>query len=68
MLANQLIEGNVSGALFENFLRKVLRHLRESIETRDKDIVVFMDNAKIHKHPLVLQCAAKYKAHLLFNS
>jgi transposase len=68
VLANQVIEGNVSGVLFENFIYQVLAHLRGSPDTCEREIVIFMDNARIHKHPLVLETAARFNAHILFNS
>jgi transposase len=58
----------VSGVLYENFVYEVLKNLRESEDNCGKDILIFMDNARIHKHPLVLETAAQFKAHVLFNS
>jgi transposase len=63
-----LIEGNVSGVLFENFLFHTINHLRSLPKNRGKEIVVFMDNARIHKHPLVIESLKLSKVHVLFNS
>ena len=54
IVANQLIEGGVTGVLYENFLFKALLELRNDPKNAGKDIVVFMDNARIHKHPVVM--------------
>ena len=39
--------------LFDNFLHRTLQKLRVDKETKNKHIVVFMDNASIHKHPSI---------------
>lgn len=68
VIASQILEGGVSSVVFENFIYHTLRHLRTSRETADKDIVLFMDNAVIHKHSIVLQTAQKFKANVVFNA
>ena len=54
IVANQLTEGGVTGVLYENFLFKAILELRNDPKNAGKDIVVFMDNARIHKHPVVM--------------
>ena len=68
VLATQLIEGGVDAVHFENFVFKLLENLREDKAYKDKDVIIFMDNARIHKHPIVLQTIKDMKVHLLFNS
>lgn len=68
IVSNQLIEGNVSGVLFENFLFETVKGLRSNPENDEKDIVIFLDNAKIHKHPIVLESMKKMRVHVVFNS
>jgi hypothetical protein len=43
-----MIEGAVDNTLFENFLYRVLNKLRHRTDTKNKTIVVLMDNARIH--------------------
>ena len=68
VISSQLLEGGVSSVVFENFVYHTLRHLRTSRETADKDIILFMDNAVIHKHSVVLETASKFKANVIFNA
>jgi len=58
----------VSSVVFENFVYHTLRHLRTDVETREKDIILLMDNAVIHKHSMVLETARKFKVNVLFNA
>ena len=68
IIANQWIEGGVSGVLFENFLFKAIMELRSKPENEGKDIVVYMDNARIHKHPLVIKSLNDLRVKVIFNS
>ena len=68
VLANQVVEGGVNGVVFENFIYQLLRGLKDNPENQGKQIVLFLDNARIHKHPLVLETAARLGVHVLFNS
>ena len=68
IVANQLFEGGVTGVLYENFLFKTILDLRNDPENDGKDIVIFMDNARIHKHPLVMQTLKEKKVQVIFNS
>lgn len=68
VVASQILEGGVSSVVFENFVYHTLRHLRTDRDTKDKDIVLLMDNAVIHKHSVVLDTARRFKANVLFNA
>ena len=54
--------------VFDNFLHRTLQELRVDKETKNKHIVVFMDNASIHKHPSIYQTARGFKANVLLNA
>ena len=54
--------------LFDNFLFETLSALRTNEATARKRIVVFMDNASIHKTPSVLVTARKLKADVILNA
>lgn len=54
--------------MFENFIYYTLRSLRTDSAYKDKDIVLLMDNAVIHKHSQVLETARKMKVNVLFNA
>jgi len=43
--------------MFENFVYHTLLSIRKDRKTAYKDIVLFMDNAIIHKHSQVLETA-----------
>ena len=68
VVANQIVEGSVDSMLFENFIYKTLLHLRKNKATAAKQIVLFLDNAVIHKHSSVLETARKFKVNVLFNA
>mgnify|MGYP002635289079 FL=1 len=67
LLANQLIEGGVDATIFENFLYRLLVHVRESPEFAGRQVVLLMDNAAIHHHRRVVDLALRMKAILLYN-
>ena len=45
-----------------------LRSVRTDSELQKKQVVLFMDNAVIHKHSDVLETARKMKVNVLFNA
>lgn len=67
ILATQLIEGGVDATIFENFVFKLLQSVRMDEHYQGRDIIVFMDNARIHKHQMVLETFKAMKVHVLFN-
>ena len=67
LLANQLIEGGVDATIFENFLYRLLVHVRESPEFAGRQVVLLMDNASIHHHRRVVDTVLGMKVILLFN-
>ena len=68
VVASQVIEGGVDANVFENFLYELLKSLRNNEETKSRDILIFMDNATIHHHQMVLRTAQRFKVHVLFNA
>ena len=54
--------------MFENFVYHTLLSIRKDRKTAYKDIVLFMDNAIIHKHSQVLETARKFKVNVLYNA
>ena len=45
-----MIEGGVDSVLFENFLYETVLAIRKDQSLSQKKIILFMDNAVIHKH------------------
>ena len=68
ILASQIIEGGVDSVLFENFIFHTLRSVRTDKNLQLKPVLLFMDNAVIHKHSEVLETARKMKVNVLFNA
>ena len=68
VVSMQVVEGGTDAVLFENFLFTTLDSLRRSPSTKDKHIVILMDNATIHKTSIVYQAALKMKATVLLNA
>ena len=67
LLANQLIEGGVDASVFDNFLYRLLKHVRETELDAQRKVILLMDNATIHRHPLVYDTVLGMKAILIFN-
>ena len=49
-------------------MHRVLHKLRVDRETKNKQIVILMDNATIHKHESVYATARNFKANVLLNA
>jgi transposase len=68
VMGSQIIEGAFDSTLIEEFMFRILNHLRTDPKTATKDIVVLMDNAVVHRHGVVLETCRKMKANVLFNA
>lgn len=68
VVSHQILEGGVDSVIFENFVYQTLLSLRKDKDLMDKDIVLLMDNAAIHKHSQVKETARKMKVNILFNA
>lgn len=68
LLCTEIIEGAYDATLFEEVMHKMLSHIRSDPLTRDKTVIVFMDNAIFHHHSAVLQLCQQYKVNVLFNA
>ena len=64
----QVIEGGVDSVLFENFLYETVVAIRKDQALSQKKIILFMDNAVIHKHQHVQESIRKLKVNVLFNA
>lgn len=64
----QLVENSAGSIVFENFLYETLASLRRQPESRSKRIVVFLDNAQVHKTPAVQTLASKMGVVLLYSA
>ena len=67
VLANQLIEGGVDSSVFENFVYRLLDYVRKEERYQGRHVVLLMDNATIHKHPMVVDTIIRMKCILLYN-
>jgi transposase len=68
VISMQVVEGGTDAVIFENFLFRTLESIRRSPTTRNKPIVILMDNAVIHKTPVVYNTAKRMNATLLLNA
>ena len=68
VVSMQMLEGGTDAVVFENFIYCTLNKLRRDPSTAGKDIVLFMDNATIHKKSFVYETARRMKANILFNA
>lgn len=68
VVANQLVEGGIDSSVFENFVHETLVHIRKDPILCRRPVIMFMDNARIHCHPMVIESVLQKKAILLFNA
>ena len=68
VISTQLIEGGVDSSIFENFIYHTLRAVRTNPCTAEKTVMLFMDNAVIHRHSAVLKTLRRMKVNVLFNA
>ena len=54
--------------MFDNFLHRTLHKLRTDRDSKNKQIVILMDNASIHKHPSVYETVREFRANILLNA
>ena len=68
LIANQVVQGKVDAVVFENFIYWMLQGIFANDENRDRDIVIMMDNAAIHKDPIVFETCRAFKVIVVFNA
>lgn len=68
VIASQIIEGGVDAIVYENFIYQLLNSLRKDKSQCERPILLFMDNAPIHKHSSVLITCQRMKANVIFNA
>jgi transposase len=64
----QLIEGGVDASLLDNFVFHMVLQMRRQPQYQGKSMVLFMDNAVIHRHEMVLNTCRKLGVSVLFNA
>ena len=50
IIATQIVKGGVDSIVFENFIYHMLQSVVTDPKNADKDILIFMDNAVMHRH------------------
>ena len=68
VIGSQIIEGAFDATLFEAFVFKILNQIGTDPKTASKTVVVFMDNAVVHRHSSVLETCRKLKVNIVFNA
>ena len=58
----------MDSTIFDNFIYRLLVHIRESPEFIGRRVVLLMDNASIHHHRRVIDTVLRCKAILLFSA
>lgn len=66
--AAQIIEGGVDASVFEHFIQEMLQGLRQRNKQAGPEIVLLLDNARIHRHSLVLDAARAQGVNIIFNA
>ncbi len=68
VIANQFIQGGVDSSVYENFIYEVLNYVRSDESMKERKIVLFMDNARIHVHKNVIDTIMDMKAILILSA
>ena len=66
VVAAQLVKGAMDSSLFENFVYSLLASLSQDPELRGRHIVLYLDNARIHKVDQVVTTARRFGCTVLF--
>ena len=67
VMAVQLVEGGVDASVFENFIYELLMKVRGDRSNDRRPVVLFMDNATIHRQPLVIKTVLGMRVFLLYT-
>jgi transposase len=62
------VEGGVDSVVFKQFLHHMLLGIRNQPEFASRNVILLMDNARIHHHQMVLETARRMKVNVLFNA
>lgn len=68
LLCTEIIEGAYDTTLFEEVLFKMFKSIRTDDETKNKCVLLFMDNATFHKHSHIKNLCRKMKINVLYNA
>ena len=68
LVAMQVIEGGTDAIIFEHFIYRTLNAIHREPATSSKRVVLLMDNATIHKSPIIYATAQRMKATILLNA
>ncbi len=58
----------MDSVVFEQFLHHMLLGIRNQPEFASRNVILLMDNARIHHHQMVLETARRMKVNVLFNA
>lgn len=67
VMAIQLIEGGVDASVFENFIYELLLRVRGDKKYDGRPVILFMDNATIHRQPIVIKTVLGMRVFLLYT-
>ena len=68
MVASQIISGGIDSTVFEDFIQRMLVGMSNNPEYEGKNIILYLDNARIHSHSMVLETARRMKVNVLFSA
>ena len=54
--------------MFEDFIQRMLVGMNNNPEYEGKNIILYLDNARIHSHSMVLETARRIKVNVLFSA
>lgn len=58
----------MDSVVFENFIQQMLLGVRQDPSLAHKNIILLLDNAKIHHHSMVLETARRMQVNVMFNA
>ena len=68
VISMQLLDGNQDSVIFENFVYCTFKALRDSDKYEGRQIVAFIDNARIHKKAEVISTLTRLGVDVIFNA
>ena len=66
VISFQLIEGSVDAVIFENYIHDTLLAIRTDAETRNRHVILIIDNVQLHKADSIKATAKRFNSSVLF--
>ena len=62
------MQGGIDSTVFEAFISTMLLAIHNDKQYEGKNVILYLDNARIHSHSMVLETARRMKVNVLFSA